>query len=110
MIKLIKSTLFILSGTLVMSSCFNEKALEEVEAMTVKFASGDNGSITLADEQTGEKGSLLFSVAQPMDGYEFAGWYNGTTPIEQGGDFTLAGDTLQVKLTQHTADQIYTAR
>ncbi|MGL5979928.1 MAG: InlB B-repeat-containing protein [Phocaeicola sp.] len=110
MIKFMKSALFILSGTLVMSSCLNEKALDEVETMTVKFASDDNGSITLADEQTGEKGSLLCSVAQPMDGYEFAGWYNGTTLVEQGEDFTLAGDTLQVKLTQHTANQIYTAR
>ncbi|MGL5981183.1 MAG: InlB B-repeat-containing protein, partial [Phocaeicola sp.] len=35
---------------------------------------------------------------------------NGTEPIEGGGAFTIAGDTLKVKLTQMTANQTYTAQ
>ncbi|MGL5957743.1 MAG: InlB B-repeat-containing protein [Phocaeicola sp.] len=111
MIKLIKSTFFVLSGALAMSSCFTDSLLEEgPEKISIRFVSGDNGDISLSGSNTADRGSVLYSVATAMEGYEFAGWHDGTKMIEGGGAFTIVGDTLKVKLTQMTANTTYTAK
>ncbi|MGL5957243.1 MAG: hypothetical protein ACRCZZ_01350, partial [Phocaeicola sp.] len=76
MIKFVKSTLLFLSGVLVMGSCSTDWTLDDSEKMTVRFTSDKNGEVDRVGSKTADKGSILYSVATAVEGYELAGWFN----------------------------------
>ncbi|MGL5937481.1 MAG: InlB B-repeat-containing protein, partial [Phocaeicola sp.] len=110
MIKLIKSTLLLLSGVLALNSCAKENVVEEPVKMTVTFEAASNGVVDPSGDQTGNMGSTLFSVAAGNANYSLEGWYDGETKIKGTEDILLVGDTLRVKLTERTARKKFEAR
>ncbi|MGL5981517.1 MAG: InlB B-repeat-containing protein [Phocaeicola sp.] len=110
MFKLIKSTLFVLSVVLAMSSCFKENVVEAPIKMSITFSAGDTGTVDPLGKQSGDAGSTIFSVAKANTNYALEGWYNGDVKITPSEEFTFSGDTLNVKLTEATKGQTYTAK
>ncbi|MGL5957948.1 MAG: InlB B-repeat-containing protein, partial [Phocaeicola sp.] len=111
MFKLIKSTLLVLSGVLAMSSCSKENVVEAPTKMSVTFGAGENGTVEPSGKQSGDAGSTISSVAKATAAdYALDGWYVDDKKIEPSEDYILAGDTLNVKLTQATKDKTYTAK
>ncbi|MGL5981254.1 MAG: InlB B-repeat-containing protein, partial [Phocaeicola sp.] len=110
MFKSIVSVLFMLSCVMAVSSCSKENVVRESNKITIKFESGKGGTIDLSGSQTGDEGSTLYSVAKAGGGYFFAGWYDGDNLLDKSDDIIVSGSKLEVKLTQHTANKIYTAK
>ncbi|MGL5938724.1 MAG: InlB B-repeat-containing protein [Phocaeicola sp.] len=110
MFKLIKSTLFVLSVILAMSSCSKENIVEAPTKMSITFAAGDNGTVDPEGVQTGNAGSTIFSVATPNNGSVFDGWFDGEKRLVTEGDITVNGNTLSVTFTEATAGKTYTAK
>ncbi|MGL5980472.1 MAG: hypothetical protein ACRCZY_06280 [Phocaeicola sp.] len=114
MFKLMKSTLFILSVVLAMSSCSKDHVDEgpkEPEKMSITFATGDNGTVDPIGKKGGSAGDTISSVAiaEAAD-YVLEGWYDETGKINPSEDFIFSDNTLKVKLTQVTKDKTYTAK
>ncbi|MGL5980474.1 MAG: hypothetical protein ACRCZY_06290 [Phocaeicola sp.] len=114
MFKLMKSTLFILSVVLVMSSCSKDHVDEgpkEPEKMSITFATGDNGTVDPIGKRGGSAGDTISSVAKAAAAnYVLEGWYDETGKINPSEDFIFSDNTLKVKLTQATKDKTYTAK
>ncbi|MGL5958859.1 MAG: InlB B-repeat-containing protein, partial [Phocaeicola sp.] len=110
MFKLIKSTFFVLSVVLAMSSCSKENAVEAPEKMSITFSTGANGTVDPSGKQSGDAGTAILSVAKAVEDYALEGWYDETGKIKPSEDFTFSSDTLKVKLTQATKNKTYTAK
>ncbi|MGL5979377.1 MAG: InlB B-repeat-containing protein, partial [Phocaeicola sp.] len=110
MFKLIKSTLFVLSVILAMSSCSEDHVVEAPTRMSIAFGADDNGTVGPEGVQSGSVGDTISSVAIANTNYALEGWYNGDVKISPSEDFIFSDNTLKVKLTQATKDQTYTAK
>ncbi|MGL5938160.1 MAG: InlB B-repeat-containing protein [Phocaeicola sp.] len=101
-------------GAFFMSGCANEDpASSPLPRYTVEFLHGRNGTVEPLGLQIGDEGTEVYSVAKKDEEYKFAGWYNIEDPMHKlntHGDIAVDGDTLKVKLTKLTADQVYEAR
>ncbi|MGL5958939.1 MAG: InlB B-repeat-containing protein, partial [Phocaeicola sp.] len=114
------SKLFSISllGAFFMSGCADEGATPEptptpTSRYTVQFTNGQNGTINLPGEQTDFKGTVLRVIPTGEKDYKPDGWYllpDTIHKLSTFGDITIVGDTLEVKLTQQTANKIYHAK
>ncbi|MGL5957115.1 MAG: InlB B-repeat-containing protein, partial [Phocaeicola sp.] len=78
---------------------------------TVSFISEDTKKGTVDGAGGGGvSGTEYKSVAKAATDYALEGWYDGESKLSTGGDITLTGDTLTVKLSETTNGKIYTAK
>ncbi|MGL5979910.1 MAG: hypothetical protein ACRCZY_03360 [Phocaeicola sp.] len=115
MFKSIKSTLFILSGVLTMSSCSKEnvEGPKEPTKMTVTFNVDGAGAGTVTkSSDSGTPGSVLSSKIETVTvGSKFLGWY------DDGAEITETSTDADVYLSDHnrqlnvkvSGDKTYTA-
>ncbi|MGL5958739.1 MAG: InlB B-repeat-containing protein [Phocaeicola sp.] len=101
-----------------MSGCADEGTSPEptptpTPRYTVQFTNGENGIVDHLGEQTDFEGTVLRVIPTGEKDYKPDGWYLFPDTIHKLstlGDITIVGDTLEVKLTQQTANKIYQAR
>ncbi|MGL5937287.1 MAG: InlB B-repeat-containing protein [Phocaeicola sp.] len=99
-----------------MSSCSKENVDEgpkEPTKIAVTFEAGENGTVNLSGTKSGNAGDTIFSVASGNGIFYLKGWYNQAdpqTPLVDSKDITISGDTLKVKLTDATKDNVFKAQ
>ncbi|MGL5979803.1 MAG: InlB B-repeat-containing protein, partial [Phocaeicola sp.] len=68
------------------------------------------GTVDPSGDQLGDAGDIISSVAITKTNYVLEGWYEGGVKLVTGGDITVNGNRLDVKLTEATKNKTYIAK